>query len=85
MKQWHYADQESRPKQISEAEIHAFVKSGEIGPQTRIWTDGMKDWAPAGDLMQQLFQNTANGTPPPPLPSGGAPPHCRSKVPRNRL
>jgi hypothetical protein len=51
MKQWHYADQESRPKQISDAEIHAFVKSGEIGPQTRIWTDGMKDWAPAGDLM----------------------------------
>ena len=50
------------------------VKSGEIGPQTRIWTDGMKDWAPAIDLMPQLFQNTANGTPPPPLPSGGSPP-----------
>lgn len=75
MKQWHYADQESRPKKISDAEIHALVKSGEIGPQTRIWTDGMKDWAPAGDLMPQLFQNTANGTPPPPLSSGGAPPY----------
>ena len=67
MKTWHYADQENRPKQISDAEIHPLVNSGEIGPQTRLWTEGMKDWAPAIDLMPQFFQNTAGITPPPPV------------------
>ncbi|MDB4789150.1 DUF4339 domain-containing protein, partial [Akkermansiaceae bacterium] len=40
MKTWHYADQENRPKQISDAEIQPLVNSGEIGPQTRLWTEG---------------------------------------------
>lgn len=35
----------------------------------------MKDWAPAGDLMPQFFQNTAGAPPPPPLPSGGEAPN----------
>ncbi|MDA7913003.1 hypothetical protein N9B64_01445 [bacterium] len=30
MKTWHYADQENRPKQISDAEIQPLVNSGEI-------------------------------------------------------
>ncbi|MDB4438491.1 DUF4339 domain-containing protein, partial [bacterium] len=63
MKTWHYADQQNRPKQILDEEILPLVNSGEIDQQTRIWTDGMTDWVPAGELMPQLFHDGVSGTP----------------------
>ena len=71
MQTWHYADQQNRPKQILDEEILPLVNSGEIDRQTRLWTDGMDDWVPAGELMPQLFHDGSGATPPPPLPPGG--------------
>lgn len=71
MKTWHYADQQNHPKQILDEEVLSLVNSGEINQHTRIWTDGMADWVPAGELMPQLFNDGGSATPPPPLPPGG--------------
>lgn len=71
MKTWHYADQQNHPKQILDEEVLSLVNSGEINQHTRIWTDGMADWVPAGELMPQLFNGGGSATPPPPLPPGG--------------
>ncbi|MDB4652745.1 DUF4339 domain-containing protein [Akkermansiaceae bacterium] len=67
MKTWHYADQQNHPKQILDEEVLSLVNSGEIDQHTRIWTDGMADWVPAGELMPQLF-NDGGSAPPPCLP-----------------
>lgn len=70
MKTWHSTDQQNRPKQVSEEAIGPLVNSSEIVPQTRLWTECMQDWVPAGDLMLQLSQNKPRAAPTPPLPPG---------------
>ena len=76
MQTWHYADQQNRPKQILDEELVPLVNSGEIDPSTRIWTEGMADWRPAGEVMPQLFADGTGTVPPPPLPAGLAAGHA---------
>lgn len=67
MKTWHYADKQNRPKQILEEELVSLANSGEIEPDTKIWTEGMSGWETTVQVMPALFSDVT-GAAPPPLP-----------------
>lgn len=55
-------------------QLHQFVSSGQLTPQTNVWTNGMQAWTAAGEVpaLQSLFGGPPPlpGTPPPPPPAG---------------
>jgi membrane protease subunit (stomatin/prohibitin family) len=53
-------------------QVASGVSSGTVGPQTMVWTQGMAQWMPAGQVpaLAQLFSGAA---PPPPPPAGPPP------------
>jgi uncharacterized protein (TIGR00266 family) len=71
MKIYHYAVSANSRESAPEGQLPDLVLSGLLRPETLIWTDGMASWAPAGQVLPQLFAgNKAGG--PPPLPASGA-------------
>lgn len=80
MKTWHYADRQNRTKQILEEELTSLANSGEVRPDTLVWTSGMADWQEAGAVMPELFSDVATGAAPPALPAD----HARGPRPGQR-
>lgn len=71
MKTWHYADRQNRTKRVLEEELTTLANSGEIRPDTLLWTSGMGDWQAAGEVIPELFDDESGGDgEPPSLPSG---------------
>ena len=69
MKTWHYADHQNRPKRALEEELPALVNSGEVRPDTLVWTTGKSDWVSAQVALPELFDDAAQGAGiPPSLP-----------------
>lgn len=71
MKTWHYASSNNEQLQTTEAELPALVSSGIITPETRLWSSGMANWTPAGQVLPQLF---GGGAAPPAVVQSGPPP-----------
>jgi uncharacterized RDD family membrane protein YckC len=47
---WYYAVDEEQVGPLTEAEFDALVKEGRIKPDTKVWRDGMAEWASYSDL-----------------------------------
>ena len=72
MKTWHYHGSSGSTATTSDENLPELVGAGTILPSTLMWTQGMAGWEPAAKVLPELFQG--QGTPPPPLPPGGAAP-----------
>ena len=50
MKQWFYYAQGKQTGPVSEDDLIQMFQSGQLQLDTYVWTEGMKDWRPAGDF-----------------------------------
>lgn len=73
MKTWHYATATNEQLKTTEGELPALVSNGTITPATRIWSSGMANWTPAGEVLPQLFGGAPAASGPPPMPAGAPP------------
>lgn len=71
MKTWHYLTPSRSSATVQEEGLDELVVSGQLTPQSMVWTDGMADWQPASAVLPQIFNR--NGAPPP-IPAGNPPP-----------
>lgn len=69
MKIWHYAYSAEEQFQIPESELPTAAQQGQVKAETKIWSEGMAGWTPAGEVFPQLF-----GTSAAPAPASGPPP-----------
>lgn len=53
---WYYKVGSNKCGPIDASQLTAMLASGELGPDTRVWTKGMEKWCPACDtvLMEQI-------------------------------
>jgi len=62
---WYY-DQAGVPSgPVDETELRQQIQASRLDPDTLIWREGMGDWAPARQMLQNLV------LPPPPPPTAG--------------
>jgi uncharacterized protein (TIGR00266 family) len=71
MKTWHYLTPSRSSATVQDEGLDELVTSGQLTPQTMVWTDGMADWQPASAAIPQIFARAGG---PPPLPAGNPPP-----------
>lgn len=50
MRQWYYATDGNSEGPVPEDRLVAMFRSGEVPPDTLVWTDGMQEWAAGGGL-----------------------------------
>ena len=67
MKTWHYLTPSRSSATIQEEGLDELVSSGQLTPETLVWTNGMPDWLPAAQALPGIF-NASKDAPPPPLP-----------------
>lgn len=70
MKTWFYAIGPNQRESAPESALPSLVAGGLLKPGTLVWSDGMANWTPAGQVLPELFSSTSAGAPPPPLPGG---------------
>lgn len=75
MKKWHYHTPSGSNGNADEENLSELVQSGTIKSDTFVWTSGMTEWQPAGQVLPSYFP--ANSAPPA-LPPG-LPPQARGK------
>lgn len=63
MADWYYLDSSQERHQVSEADLASLAQTGVITKETHLWTSGMANWLPAGQLKPALFGE--HGAPPP--------------------
>lgn len=51
---WFYAEGGKQLGPVSKEEFDSMVQSGQIGPGTLVWHDGMKDWQPLRSLSVEI-------------------------------
>lgn len=78
MTTWHFANNPNDQRQAPESELPGLVANGSITPQTQVWSSGMANWAPAGQVMPNLFGDMGHQAGPPPIQSGGPHPAKQS-------
>ncbi len=61
---WYYVSQGASVGPVDAEEMARKVQTGEVGPATPVWREGMADWQEA--RLTELFR--AEGGPPPPPP-----------------
>ena len=49
---WHYSREDERIGPISEGELRRLIRDGEVRSWDEIWTEGMKEWAPADEYFE---------------------------------
>ena len=69
MAAWHVAVNGQTQGPFSPQQIASGVASGEVKPDTLVWSNGMAGWLAAGQVPQ-LQSYFAGSAPPPPLPPG---------------
>ena len=73
-RQWYYAISGSQAGPVSEEELIRMFFSGQLQPDTLVWTSNMKDWAKASSIEGLVPpQGFAPPPPPPPPGTGGMP------------
>jgi len=63
---WHVASQGTTLGPFPFARLAQMIASGELTPDTQVWTTGMSSWAPAGSVP--ALAGHFGSTPPPPPP-----------------
>jgi hypothetical protein len=61
---WYYGSAAGQKGPIEENEIRAMIAAGQLGAETLVWRDGMKDWARL-DTVGELTQGTISPYAPP--------------------
>ncbi len=64
-RKWHYEKNGKSEGPVTEDALRGLIESGEVGPETLIWSQPMKDWAKADEIedLKGYFTDV-----PPPLP-----------------
>jgi hypothetical protein len=52
MAQWHYGSSAGQHGPVEENELRAMIAAGNLGPETLVWRDGMRDWQPLGRVPE---------------------------------
>ena len=73
MATWHYASEDNQQFEADDSRLEDLVKQQIITPTTRVWTNGMADWQPAGQALPHLFSGAGAPEPGSPPPMAGAP------------
>ncbi len=66
---WHVAVNGQTQGPFSMQQLASGIASGEVRPDTMVWTNGMQSWAPAGQVPQ--LSGSFGAVPPPPPPPPG--------------
>jgi len=66
---WHVAVNGQTQGPFSMQQLASGIASGEVKPDTMVWTNGMQGWAAAGQVPQ--LSNSFGAVPPPPPPPPG--------------
>ncbi len=61
---WYYAEDGAERGPVDQTVFDDLIESGEVGPDTLVWREGMSRWRPARDELPVLG---AQSRPPPPL------------------
>jgi hypothetical protein len=69
-KSWYYLLEDETQGPVTAAQLRRLLQSGELGPDTLVWSQGMKDWVPARSFQAGAVQRRT--APPGSLP-GPAP------------
>lgn len=62
MTQWYYANEGQQIGPIDEPEFLDLIAAGGITRETQVWTEGLEQWVPAGDV-EGLIPSVADGLP----------------------
>ena len=65
---WHLAVNGQTRGPFSPQQMAAGILSGEVSPETLVWSSGMASWMPASQVPQ--LSSTFQTPPPPPPPAG---------------
>lgn len=67
---WHYVSGGQAVGPVDNARMSALIASGEVRRETKVWRQGMSDWAPAGQTeLSEQFDAAEAGHTPPPMPA----------------
>lgn len=64
MAQWHYGSSAGQHGPVEENELRALIASGNVGPETLVWRDGMSDWLPLGSVPELRTGSVSPYAPP---------------------
>ncbi len=67
MTTWHYAITPENQVQTPESELPGLIANGTITSQTPLWSAGMANWVPAGEVLPELFGVAGSQAGPPPV------------------
>lgn len=69
---WYFSKNGTQLGPITEEELSAKARSGEVQPTDLVWKEGMSDWRPLNQVAEfQAIANVAGASMPPPISSGG--------------
>jgi hypothetical protein len=74
MTQWHYAVGEQQLGPVSTDELRRLAATGQVGPETMVWCNGMADWAEARSVAGLTFGSPTPEPMPAPDPYAAAAP-----------
>jgi hypothetical protein len=63
---WHIAVNGQTTGPITMPQLAQAIATGQVTPETLVWTPGMAAWTPAGQVPQLAGQFAATPPPPPP-------------------
>lgn len=66
MKTWHYADSNKNQHRVSEDQLPSLIRHGVVRRETPMWSPGMANWQPAGEVIAPYFLELPDE--PPPVP-----------------
>ena len=69
---WYYLREDERYGPVPVSQLRRLLQSGELGPDTLVWRQGLKDWVPARSLTAGTAPRTPNPPPGPAIASLGA-------------
>ena len=64
MKQWYCAISGQRYGPISEQDLRQWIREGRVSAGDLVWSDGMAEWAPAGQMFADEFDRGAGAAQP---------------------
>ena len=64
--QWYVFKEQQKKGPFTREELTGMARSGDIDPETLVWTEGMTDWT-KGELVEDLFLKSVSTPPPPPI------------------
>lgn len=67
---WYYGSPAGQKGPVEEDELRAMIAAGQVGPETLLWRDGMKDWTRLDAVAEFGAGAVAPYAPPGTLPPG---------------